>query len=111
MTEMDMARWREVKMCNGAIVGFDRTSPAHMSMLAEWLRCASNVSCIAPPGSTRTNHRQDQAALTLLATQRGYRCDVGSIQVGVALHKDEIVNTTECAELLQGEAPPHVHVW
>ena len=82
-----------------------------MAMLGAWIACVSDEACVAPPGTSRTNHRQDQAALTLLATQRSYDCDVGSIRMGVALHKDEIVNTSLCAEFLGGMAPAHEHIW
>ena len=104
-------RWCFAVAGNGAIVGFDRLSPKFMPMLLAWIGCASDEACIAPQGSSRTNHRQDQAALTLLATQRSYNCEVGSIQMGVALHKDEIVNTSLCAEFLDAEAPAHAHIW
>ena len=30
-----------------------------------------NVACISPVGSSRINHRQDQAALTVIAIQNG----------------------------------------
>lgn len=60
--------------CNGAIVGFSKDSPAYHKVLVPWVNCAYNRNCIAPPGSNRSNHRQDQAALTVLAHQNGYTC-------------------------------------
>ena len=54
------------KMCSGAIVGMSRDSDAYRKVLIPWHACAMNRSCIAPPGSSRSNHRQDQAALTCI---------------------------------------------
>jgi len=52
--------------CHGAIVGFDLSKEPARKVLATWLDCALHRECIAPVGSHRGNHRQDQAALTLL---------------------------------------------
>lgn len=35
-------------------------------LMQPWLHCALEKSCIAPPGSSRRNHRQDASAITLL---------------------------------------------
>ena len=35
-------------------------------LLNAWLDCALDKACIAPEGSDRLNHRQDQSALTML---------------------------------------------
>lgn len=47
-------------------MGFDTSQPAAQSLLDAWLDCALHLQCIAPAGSHRGNHRQDQAALSLL---------------------------------------------
>jgi len=47
-------------------VGFDTSQPAASALLDAWLDCALHLQCIAPVGSHRGNHRQDQAALSLL---------------------------------------------
>lgn len=52
---------------NGAIIAFDtREQPARV-LINEWSRCALDKECIAPNGSDRTNHRQDQSALSCIA--------------------------------------------
>jgi hypothetical protein len=56
---------------NGAIVALDPTKPAARALVARWSECAQARECIAPEGSDRTNHRQDQAVLTVLAHQAG----------------------------------------
>jgi hypothetical protein len=55
--------------CNGAVVGFVRNSVAHDKIFLPWYACALEKKCIAPAGSSRKNHRQDQAALTVLVYQ------------------------------------------
>ena len=52
---------------NGAIVGFDTNNAAAKKLILAWFQCAMDKDCIAPIGSGRGNHRQDQAALTCLA--------------------------------------------
>lgn len=56
---------------NGAIVGFNTSNQSFRSLLRDWFDCAMNRDCIAPPGSNRMNHRQDQAVLSVLAWQSG----------------------------------------
>jgi hypothetical protein len=58
-----------IQMCNAAIVGFDMR--AYEKVVRPWVECALQHVCIAPPGATRKNHRQDQAVLTVLLYQAG----------------------------------------
>lgn len=51
---------------NGAIIGFDLNKPRSRQFIQLWAMSALDQSVIAPQGSSRTNHRQDQATLTLL---------------------------------------------
>jgi hypothetical protein len=53
--------------CAGCTVALDRDNARTLSRIVRrWRTCAWREECIAPPGSSRANHRQDQAALTLL---------------------------------------------
>ncbi|KAK3825610.1 MAG: hypothetical protein J3Q66DRAFT_384770 [Benniella sp.] len=85
--------------CNGAAISFDvRNETVRDGIFKEWVQCAMTKECIAPDGSSRENHRQDQAALTYLVKTMGYRqdlChglpDVFSIQVNQDRYcKDDI---------------------
>jgi len=42
--------------------------------IAMWEECASHKECMCPAGSDRGNHRQDQAALTLILATLDLRC-------------------------------------
>ena len=54
-------------LCNGAFIGLHTGSEAARAILREWRACSLDLECIAPGNSTRRDHRQDQAALTVLA--------------------------------------------
>jgi hypothetical protein len=44
----------------------------YQDVIAPWKACAMEKACIAPAGSSRKNHRQDQAVLSLLVHRSGY---------------------------------------
>lgn len=52
---------------NGAIIGFDTTSSIGWHILDRWSRLCRDKDVITPEGSSRENHRQDQAVLSVLA--------------------------------------------
>ncbi|MFC1681153.1 DUF1647 domain-containing protein [Pseudomonadota bacterium] len=54
---------------SGGLVSLDPRNYSAMELLERWRRCALDQNCIAPPGSSRSNHRQDQAALSILMYQ------------------------------------------
>jgi len=88
--EVGLAPYNDKSNCNGAFVGFSKDSAAYQKLLVPWVNCAYNRNCIAPPGSNRGNHRQDQAALTVLVHQNGYKCYPECKQGchGITLHID-----------------------
>jgi hypothetical protein len=49
------------------------------ALVRPWRACAMEAVCIAPPGSSTRNHRQDQAVLSVLVAQRarthGFTCE------------------------------------
>lgn len=74
--DIDPKRYRKVGNCDGAIVAIDGSNTnAKQNVLQPWLACAMIKACIAPEGSSRSNHRQDQAALTIFMRKDGqYQC-------------------------------------
>ena len=64
---------------DATLVGFGvgSGSPAsreavYRNIVLPWRTCAMTKACIAPAGSSRKNHRQDQAVLSYLVHQAGY---------------------------------------
>ena len=51
---------------NGACIGFNTTQEYARNLLEDFSKYCSIKECIAPDGSNRSNHRQDQAVLTIL---------------------------------------------
>lgn len=51
---------------SGGIVGFAKNSSLVDDLLHEWYKHSINEEIIAPTGSSRSNHRQDQAILSVL---------------------------------------------
>ena len=51
---------------NGACVSVDYNNIEARNVIEKWSDCAKSKSCIAPEGSSRVNHRQDQAVLSTL---------------------------------------------
>jgi len=83
---------------NAAIVGFTlRGAP----VLEAWHAAALDPAVITPPGSSRDNHRQDQAVLTVLAYQ--YQPRIGYVledaRLEVSTHNDKL-STDEVRGLL-----------
>ena len=54
---------------NGAILGFNLDHPDIMTFMKEYSILAHKKECIAPEGSSRENHRQDQSLFTILYYQ------------------------------------------
>ncbi|KAI9264548.1 hypothetical protein EDC94DRAFT_634444 [Helicostylum pulchrum] len=73
----DMKEYRYKSNCNGAAIGFDTDNNTIVdTIILPWYECGLTKNCIAPPGSSRENHRQDQAALTYLAYLNGHECKI-----------------------------------
>lgn len=49
-----------------------RRDALYRDIVASWKACAMEKDCIAPPGSSRKNHRQDQAVLSYLVHRARY---------------------------------------
>jgi hypothetical protein len=79
--------------CAGGVVALDRDNVRTISrIMRRWRACALRKECIAPVGSNLDNHRQDQAALTLLffAADVPKRCiHASAISEDIAVHVGE----------------------
>jgi hypothetical protein len=70
----------EKRNADATLVGFAVGSAApsdgeavYRNVIQPWRACALVKDCIAPPGSSRQNHRQDQAVLSYLVHRSGYQ--------------------------------------
>ncbi|KAL0076229.1 hypothetical protein J3Q64DRAFT_1703579 [Phycomyces blakesleeanus] len=90
--------------CNGAAIGFDTTNQTIVDTIMEpWYECGLVKNCIAPAGSSRINHRQDQAALTFLAYRSGHSCKrIPSRYHNLQVHRDVSCRATLLELELQG---------
>jgi len=60
-----------VGFATGTAAAADRDA-LYRDIVLPWKTCALTKDCIAPPGSSRANHRQDQAVLSYLVHRAGY---------------------------------------
>jgi hypothetical protein len=73
---------------NGACVAFDYKNTRARELAKAWCECALNRDCIAPAGSNRTNHRQDQAVLSVLAYKMNLTEKLPEFKYGFTTHND-----------------------
>ncbi|KAJ8018327.1 hypothetical protein HOLleu_43746 [Holothuria leucospilota] len=52
---------------SGGLMLVVNSSTVQSKIMRPWLRCALDVTCIAPDGANLRNHRFDQSALSLIA--------------------------------------------
>ncbi|KAI3643675.1 hypothetical protein MP228_009839 [Amoeboaphelidium protococcarum] len=84
---------------NGATNAFNLTNTHARQLFQDWIRCASEKQCIAPCGSSRKNHRQDQAVLTVLVHLYGMKLlDKGAL--GLLPHRPSPLTFEECRQIL-----------
>lgn len=69
------------------IVGFDTESHKARLIAHFWSLAAQNRDWIAPPGSDRSNHRQDQSVLSLIVASLGIR-PFPTRTLEIAIHQD-----------------------
>ena len=75
----EMAPYAALPNADATLIGFaigsappEQAEAVYDQVLMPWRRCAMTRQCIAPDGSSRKNHRQDQAVLTYLVHKVGY---------------------------------------
>jgi len=76
----------------GGLIGISGDHEWARRLCAQWRACALCKECIAPKGSSRKNHRQDQAVLSVLYYQ--YHRAVGFPAIDrvrqIAIHNDDL---------------------
>jgi hypothetical protein len=82
-------RWVTRKQnLNGACVAFNPEFATVKLLADRWRELAFVKECIAPEGSDRANHRQDQSVLTVLAYQSGVAFKTSPFLLGFKVHCD-----------------------
>jgi hypothetical protein len=75
---------------NGAIIGFNTNLTWVRELIHKWALWAQNKNIIAPSGSNRNNHRQDQTLLTLLYWEAAnkYHFNTNEVFRMIHIHQD-----------------------
>lgn len=60
--------WR-ARNLSGGVLAIDSSRPILREIICRWRNLSVQKETIAPPGSSRKNHRQDQSLLTILMNQ------------------------------------------
>lgn len=73
---------------NGACIAVCYQNHKARDLVNQWKQCALIRECIAPSGSSRKNHRQDQAVLSVIAHQSGIAKNMPTRLYGFKIHQD-----------------------
>jgi hypothetical protein len=73
---------------NASVLGFDLSSSSVISFVDKLAECASIKECIAPEGSSRENHRQDQTVFTILYYNYFGQKDTEDKYLSYSIHND-----------------------
>lgn len=75
---------------NGALLAFNTSNPIVKDFINEWYTCCAMKECIAPEGSSRENHRQDQAVFTVLYYKYVEKYNIGNMDnsFNIKIHQD-----------------------
>ena len=71
LTAMSAEAVADEPMRDACVVGFNAAVLAAVTLAGQWKAGAMNPAVIAPAGSNKANHRQDQSVLSVLACQSG----------------------------------------
>jgi hypothetical protein len=93
---------------DAAIIGFNPKLPGIKHLTERWKQCALDVDCIAPAGSNRFNHRQDQSVLSILMyqLQQAYGYTFVDTRLGISTHNDQLSFDEVYAKLKASKLKP-----
>lgn len=75
-----------IEMKFAGIIGFNYSKEITKKILDDWYKYSLIKDAIAPEGSNRDNHRQDQALLSILIFQKGLQNHFPNNRCGVKVH-------------------------
>jgi len=75
---------------NGAMMGFNISNPSVIDFIKKFAECASIKECIAPEGSNRENHRQDQSVFSILYYNyvKQHNLNIENNNLDISIHND-----------------------
>ena len=73
---------------NGACIGFNLSAERARLCLEEWATACANKDILAPVGSSRANHRQDQSVFSILYYKYVGSDAVSNVFLGYTIHND-----------------------
>jgi len=73
---------------SASVIAVDYNDEEAYKVARDWKDCALCEECISPKGSDRSNHRQDQSALTILAHKRGLATGLKLRKTGYMVQQD-----------------------
>jgi hypothetical protein len=80
------------KYCvSGGVVGVCVTNKVAVNLIRVWKQASLIEECIIPQGSSRLNHRQDQAIITILlhrSYQKGLLSPCNQRLLSISIHND-----------------------
>ncbi|CAG8562029.1 4542_t:CDS:2, partial [Cetraspora pellucida] len=80
----DASKYVNLFNCNAAAMFFDTRKTQYL--IDKLYECALEEECIAPLGSNRANHRQDQAILSYLVANDHRKCDIKVSALDIVTH-------------------------
>ena len=91
---MEGYKYKNYKPRNAAIIGINYDIGWVKKLIKEWKDLALIKECICPDGSDRSNHRQDQAVLTILyyKYQYLYKFKQISIKIDLSIHNPLLID-------------------
>ena len=89
LTYLNVDKSMLYKSCrNASVMGFDLSKDIVREFVKRNAECAKIKECIAPEGSSRNNHRQDQAVFTILYYQHFKATPTAESYIGYTIHND-----------------------
>ncbi|CAG8498736.1 5672_t:CDS:2 [Cetraspora pellucida] len=80
----DASKYVNLSNCNAAALFFDTRKTQYL--IDKLYECALEKECIAPSGSSRINHRQDQAILSYLVINDFRKCEINEFDLDIFTH-------------------------
>lgn len=74
-------------LTGGCVSAYYQNSKSR-EIVSQWKKCAIVRDCIAPKGSSKKNHRQDQAVLSVLAHQSNITRNMPTSYYGFKIHQN-----------------------